>query len=127
MKAWKPLALTTGVASLLLSGCAQISTSQALSEDNSQVAITLNQDFTNTILAVNSGERIEPCTPDPKKEQMQSQQDPSNVRPCEEINPGDVIYEKTYKVQVRKGSTCISIWVGDDRTDFCDPPYKLQF
>jgi hypothetical protein len=127
MKAWKPLALTTGLTSLLLSGCAQLSTSYALSKDNSQIAIALNEDFSNTILAVNNGERIEPCKPDSKKEQMQSQQHPPNDEVCGKINPDDVIYEETYKVQVRKGSTCISIWVGDKRFDFCDPPYKVTF
>jgi hypothetical protein len=139
MKPQKLLTLTSVVAPLLLSGCSQISTSYALSKDESQVAIALNKDRNDTILAVNNGERIVPCVDisiqeqEQKQEQKQEQEqeqlqhEPGNDRLCGKINPDDVIFEKTYRVVVRKGSTCISIWVSNKRYDFCDPPYDLNF
>jgi hypothetical protein len=131
MKPQKLLTLTSVVAPLLLSGCSQISTSYALSKDESQVAIALNKDRNDTILAVNNGERIVPCVDisiqEQEQKQEQSQHKPGNDRLCGKINPDDVIFEKTYRVVVRKGSTCISIWVSNKRYDFCDPPYDLNF
>ena len=110
---------------LLLTGCAQTQTTRILSKDDAQVAITLNKGFENTVVSVNDGERVVPCiSRDIKRQEAYTGED---LKVCEPLGTGKVLYEENYKVQVREGSVCISIWVGSRRYDFCDPPYKLNF
>ncbi|MGD9163422.1 MAG: hypothetical protein PVF13_01545 [Chromatiales bacterium] len=111
MKSWKLLVVITGVAPLLLSGCAQLQTAHILKTDNSMVAITVNKnedadadEYTNTIIDVKKDKRILPCT-----------------LPCgDEIKEEQIIFSEEVKVIVFEGSTCYSIWIGSDRYDFCN-------
>lgn len=119
----RPLALLLII--LLLSGCAQLQTSRILSKDEAQVAITLNKDFATSVVSVNDGEKIAPCiSPDIKRQQAYTDKD---LKICGPAGDGKILFEQTYKLTVREGSVCISLWVGDRRYDFCDPPYKLTF
>jgi hypothetical protein len=145
MKSWKPFVVITGIAPLLLSGCAHLSgnvhpldyantvdcaqlrTAHILLEDNSQVAIALDKinksQYTNTVIDVKKGQRVEPCKSVYKVEQKQSQHGPSNNKLCRKINEDDIIFSEHIRVDVWKGSTCFSIWIGDTRYDFCDQSY----
>ena len=123
VKAHLPIAFLIVV--LLLSGCAQTQTTRILSKDQAQVAITLNKDFETTVVSVNDGERVVPCI-SPKVKRDQAYED-KDLKVCGPVGQGKVLYSQTYKVEVREGSVCISIWVGNHRFDFCDPPYKLSF
>ncbi|MCU7830075.1 MAG: hypothetical protein KZQ85_13500 [Candidatus Thiodiazotropha sp. (ex Myrtea sp. 'scaly one' KF741663)] len=125
MKSWKLLLITIGIASLLLSGCAQYKTSRIISQDQAQVAITLNKGYANSIIALNDGARIEPCI-DPDVRQ-QKKAESTSLKECDPVGKGKILFEETYKVTAREGSFCISIWAGSHRYDFCDPPYNLQF
>ncbi|MCU7808489.1 MAG: hypothetical protein KZQ73_11570 [Candidatus Thiodiazotropha sp. (ex Semelilucina semeliformis)] len=125
MKSWKLLLMAIGIASLLLSGCAQYKTSRIISQDQAQVAITLNKDYAASIIALNNGARIEPCIdPNVRKQKNMASE---SIKTCEPLKDGKLLHEETYKVRVTEGSVCISIWVGHYRYDFCDPPYKLTF
>lgn len=122
-KSFRPLVVL--ITLLLLTGCAQFQTSRILSKDDAQVAITLNKDFATSVVSVNDGEKVVPCiNPDIKRQKAYTDND---LKVCEPIKDGKVLHEATYKVQVREGSVCISIWSGNRRYDFCDPPYKLTF
>ena len=126
MKAKTASALVLIVAALLLlSGCAKIRTSQILSNDNSQVAITLNTGYKTSVVSVNDGKRVTPCiSPDVKRKQAPQDE---NLEVCAPLGNGKLLHKEKYEVEVREGSTCISIWVGHYRYDFCDPPYTLTF
>lgn len=125
MKSRNLLILTAGIVALMLSGCAQYNTSRILSQDDAQVAITLNKDYKTSIISVNDGARIEPCI-DPDVRQ-QEKTEPTSAKICGPLGQGKILREETYKLTVREGSVCISIWAGNHRYDFCDPPYHLQF
>jgi hypothetical protein len=129
MKSLKLMILALGASSVLLSGCAQMKTARIISQDDAQVAITLNKGFTVSVIALNEGERIASCKIyDPKG---QAQKDPSGndcpMAKREAKKDMKVLYKDTYTVTVKEGSTCISIWVGNHEFEFCDPPYKLSF
>jgi hypothetical protein len=118
---------------LLFVGCSEqrgapmLKTAKILKEDQAQVAITLNKDFTNTVIAVNDAKRITPCAlaADAAKRQVQD-----DIKPCEpeaEAGKGEILFEDTYKVTVRKGSICLTIISASSKYRFCDPPYNLGF
>lgn len=110
---------------LLISGCAQMRTTQILSSDDAQVAMTLNTGYTTSVIAVNNGKRVMPCiSPDAKRKQTTTDE---QLKVCGPVGEGKLLNKTQYTVEVREGSTCISIWVGSYRYDFCDPPYNLTF
>ena len=120
--------IALSISILLLSGCTHThyKTTKILKQDQAQVAITLNKDFKNTVISTNDGKRIEPtCIVDEKTRKSEP-----SIPLCESdfaAKGGEVLYAETYKVVVKKGSVCISIWNGPYRYDFCDPPYDLGF
>jgi hypothetical protein len=121
---------------LILSACTHtdkklIKTAGILKQDQAQVAITLNKGFENSVIATNNGKRITPCL---DREYMGISHsnmqaiEAANLQPCEPLPAdGKILYEQNYKVVVREGSVCFSLWVGSRRYDFCDPPYDLGF
>jgi hypothetical protein len=129
MKSMKLLALAFGVSLVLLSGCAQLKTARILSQDDAQVAITLNKDYSVSVIAINDGERITSCKIPNMKEQRQSDStgDECPRAKTKAKKDAKILYKDTYNVIVKEGSICISIWAGNYEFEFCDPPYKLTF
>lgn len=112
---------------LLFAGCSETKTAQIMKEDQAQLAITLNKGFKTTVIATNTGERIQPCTLARQSDVKQQAAEPDNCKPDEHADNGKVLHEETYKVTVREGSVCITVISGSRKYRFCDPPYDLGF
>lgn len=126
MKYTKSLILAVCISVLMLSGCTHYQTTKILKQDQAQIAITLNKGYKTTVIAANDGKRIEPCIVENKRQKADS----STLKTCEpdlDTGKGKILFEETYKVTVREGSVCVSLWAGPYRFDFCDPPYDLDF
>jgi hypothetical protein len=119
--------LVLSIPVLVLAGCSEVKTARILEEDQAQMAITLNKGYGTTVIAVNDGQRIEPCAlvSEATKQQVQKAVEPCD--PDEGDAEGEVLFEEHYKVTVREGSICITVMSGSRKYRFCDPPYNLGF
>lgn len=98
-----------------------------MQQDQSQIALLLNKGFSTSVVAINDGKRIEPCKID---QQAGEKGRVAAVKSCypDGHNPdGKILFEETYKVTVREGSTCITVRSGSHVYVFCQPPFSLGF
>lgn len=98
-----------------------------IQQDQSQMALLLNKGFSTTVVAINDGQRIEPCKIDQQSDDKGRETAVASCYP-EGHNPeGKVLHEDIYKVTVRAGSTCITLTSGSHVYVFCQPPFNLGF
>ena len=91
------------------------------------MALLLNKGFSTSVVGINDGKSIEPCKIDPQSVQKDRRTAIASCYP-EDHNPdGKILFEDTYKVTVREGSTCITVRSGSHVYVFCDPPFNLGF
>ena len=111
----------------LLSGCAATSYRNAkiLSQDQAKIAMTLNENLSGTLINTNTGERIEPCIADIRKEKESLESLIKRCYPKGHDPDGEVLASGTFTL--RKGSYCYTGVIGNTLYVFCQPPLNLGF
>ena len=125
------LPVTIAITALVLAACGggdklkpgPKESARIMEQEQSQVAILLNKGFSSSVVAINNGKRIKPC----KKDENSQEASSKKCYPEGHDPDGKVLFEETYKVTIREGSTCITVTSGFHSYDFCDPPYDLGF
>ena len=102
-----------------------LDTMKILKEKDAKVLITINKDFSMDVIGLHKGEKITPCKLNKNDESLTDEEKRLKCYPVGHNPYGKIIKEAN--IQIREGSVCISIWVGNHRYDFCDPPYNLSF
>ncbi|MES9851900.1 MAG: hypothetical protein ABW170_08720 [Candidatus Thiodiazotropha sp. L084R] len=113
--------------SLLTSGCnrAKYSNAKILAQDESKIVLTVNKDFSSTVLNANTGERLKPCIEDTSKEDMSEKEIIKKCYPDGHGMNGKILSESS--IVVREGSVCATITVGRKLYVICQPPHNLGF
>jgi len=112
-------------AAAMLTGCTMYSNAKILAEDDAKIAITINKDYSGTLINANTGERITPCIADISKEDSKLNE---LIRKCypEGHDPnGKIITSGQFTL--REGSFCYTAVVGNSLYVFCQPPLNLGF
>ena len=122
----KTLTFLACAASMTLTGCGTLySNAKILSEDNANIAVTINKDLSNTVINTHTGERVEPCAVDITETKRPLA---DAIKKCypEGHDPNGKILSTT-NIVVREGSICATIVSGSRLYVLCQPPYNLGF
>jgi len=129
------LNVALGIAVLGLTGCDQLdgldpglaASARIMQQDQSQMALLLNKGFSTSVVAINDGKSIEPCKIDQQAGEKERMTAVTSCYPDGHNPDGKILFEDTYTVTVREGSTCITVRSGAHVYVFCQPPFSLGF
>jgi hypothetical protein len=112
---------------LLFTGCGtNYKNAKILAEDKAQVAITLNKDFSSTIILVNEGKRLKPTC---LIEKVGKETYP-DLPLCSDLEKAKsntkVLFEEKIHILVKKGSICVEKVIRNFKFKVCDPPHDLS-
>jgi hypothetical protein len=97
-----------------------------LAEDKAQIAITLNEDFSSTIILTNEGKRLEPTC----LVEKDGKETYPNLPLCSDIEKAksntQVLFEEKIHILVKKGSICVEKVIRNLKFKVCDPPHDLS-
>lgn len=122
----KKIMVLTCLTSLGLSGCGTMySNAKILEQVNANIAVTVNKDFSSTVINTHTGDRVEPCVVDIKEGKRSVQ---AAIEECypEGHDPHGEVRSMT-NITVREGSVCITIVSGSRGYVLCQPPLNLGF
>ena len=110
---------------VILNGCTMYNNAKILSDENANIAVTINKDLSQSLINTHTGERLAPCVADIKEANAPLKELIKRCYPEGHDPNGEIIASGQYTM--RKGSYCYTAVLGNSLYVFCQPPLNLGF
>lgn len=102
-----------------------INNAKILSQDEANIAITINKNLSGTVINTHTGERIKPCVADIRQAEASLDELIKQCHPKGHEPNGKILAFGSYTL--REGSYCYTGVVGNTLYVYCQPPLNLGF